>query len=268
MERYALITGATGKIGIDLAIMYAFEDYTVIAVGRNEERLKYFEACVRGFKTKVITYCCDLTSEEEILKLYENFKDCNIEVLINCAGIGDYGYFCFEKREKYKQMIDVNILALTSLTSLFVKGMQDREYGYILNVASTASFQPGPLMSVYYASKAYVLSFSKALSVELKRDNIHVMTLCVPPTKSDSFASSAGFIERKRLFSNKEAKAAASNDISFHTFKMMQKKKEVVFYGFKFRFYIFMQRFLPTSLVTNIVYKIQKRRKVNGRRVY
>ncbi|MDE2028625.1 MAG: SDR family NAD(P)-dependent oxidoreductase, partial [Candidatus Omnitrophica bacterium] len=139
------------------------------------------------YQATVHVFAADLTDKDDIDSLYKNIeeRDIQVEILINNAGMGAWGFFDQSAWDKQERMIRLNIMALTYLTRLFLPSMISRHEGRILNVASTAAFQPGPLMAVYYATKAYVLSFSQALANELKDKGIRVTCLCPGPTDTD-----------------------------------------------------------------------------------
>ena len=184
----ALITGASSGIGLELARCFAADGYELVLVARNNEKLNLIaRELEQEYSAAVTTLTFDLslpTSPKEIFDALQQ-KQIEISVLVNNAGFGDYGFFHECEPETQQQIIAVNITALTQLTRLFLPAMIARKNGKILNVASTASFFPGPLMSVYYASKAYVLSFSQALSNELENSGVSCTCLCPGPTKTD-----------------------------------------------------------------------------------
>ena len=153
-------------------------------------------------------------------------------------------------------MLEVNVLALSHLTHLYLPEMIGRGSGKILNVASVASFQPGPLMSVYYASKAYVLSFSEALSVELRGTGITVTALCPGPVNT-GFAKAAN-AETINVF--KESSGADAELVADYAYRAMMKGKAVAIYGKKFKILIFFERLMPRSTVRRMLYRIQKSR--------
>ena len=152
----ALVTGASSGIGYEISKYLAKRGYDIIVVSRNRQALENLK---NEIKTNVQIVCMDLSVVDNCVKLYENFKDENIDVLINNAGFGMYGNFDILDMNKEIEMINVNILACDILTKLFLKDMKKRDSGYILNVGSIAGFMPGPLMRSYYASKSYVANF-------------------------------------------------------------------------------------------------------------
>ncbi len=190
----ALITGASGGIGLELARLCAKGGHDVILVARNREKLeeaaKYL-AGMYGIRAEVIAADLkDPDAPQAILGQVDQFG-LGVDVLVNNAGFGDWGLFGRADLQRQLDMLQVNVVALTTLTRLVLPRMVSRRAGRILNVASTAAFAPGPLMAVYYASKAYVLSFSEALSNEFKGTGITVTALCPGPTRT-AFAQEAG----------------------------------------------------------------------------
>ena len=169
MAKAALITGASSGIGYELARIFAQEKYNLVLVARSEKKLHDIaDELTKAHGVNVQVLAKDVSVLASATEIYETLKQKGIavDVLVNNAGFGDFGFFTETKWEKELEMINLNITALTALTKLFVSDMVARKSGKILNVASTASFQPGPLMAVYYATKSYVLSFSEAIANE------------------------------------------------------------------------------------------------------
>lgn len=228
-----LITGASGGIGKEFAFLFAENKYNVILVARSKDKLKSIaEELQRKFGINAEIFVSDLSETENSKILYNEIKNKNIKVdiLINNAGFGDYGKFVKGDLKKYLQMINLNITALTELTYLFVKEMIKRNDGKILNVASTASFQPMPNFAVYAATKSYVLSFTEALHYELKGTGVTVSALCPGPTKT-GFEETAN-MGKSKLFSIgvMNAKTVAAVGL-----KQMMKNKMTIIPGFRNR---------------------------------
>ena len=165
-----MITGASGGIGYELAKLFAKDHHNLVLVARNGLRLaQVADELQRQFKITVKTLALDLTEPSAPLALFAQLQSegVAVDILVNNAGYGQYGEFADVPREESLGQIQLNITALTELTKLFLGPMLERGSGRIMNVASTAGFQPGPLMAVYYATKAYVISFSEALANEL-----------------------------------------------------------------------------------------------------
>lgn len=251
-----LITGASGGIGYEFAKLFAKMNYRLILVARNKDKLEKIanEINQQNASVEVIIFATDLSQTENIGSLYKFTEDNNyfIDVLINNAGFGDYGYFYNTSFEKEQQMINLNITALTYLTKLYLKKMMERKSGKILNVASIASFQPGPTMAVYFATKAYVLSFTEALAQELKNTGVTITALCPGPTKTDFISSAnaqnAGFFKNRGL--------SDANKVAQFGVKMLMKNKTIAIYGLINKIMIFSIRLLPRKTVAFIVKKI------------
>ncbi len=165
----ALITGASSGIGRDMARELAQKGYDLVLVARDLEKLNEVK---NELKTNVEIVTMDISEVENCKKIYEKYKD--IDILINNAGFGDYGYFTKTNLEKEISMINTNIVAYHTLTKLYLKDMKQKNSGKILNVASIAGFMPGPLMATYYATKNYVVRLSEAIREELKKEKSKV----------------------------------------------------------------------------------------------
>ena len=253
----SLITGASGGIGAELARLFAADGFDLVLVARRKEKLDELKNELESaHKIRVSVFECDLSKDGAAQKVFAFTQEQNIsvDVLVNNAGFGDWGLFAECNLEKQNQMIHLNILSLTELTRLFVPQMTERKSGRILNVASIASFMPGPKMSVYYASKAFVRSFTEALSVELKKSGVTVTALCPGPVATD-------FWETAEAGSSKIFKSlifADSKYIARYGYKKLMKGKVLAIPGTTIQAFAFLTKILPRSLVRNLVYKIQK----------
>src|SRR6266550_6618870 len=198
MKETALITGASSGIGLDLARLFAKDGHDVILVARSEGKLREVAAGLeRDFGVKAHVIVADLARPDAPRQLFDALP-VDVDVLVNNAGFGVTGPFAGTDLAKELEMIQVNVVALTHLTKLLLPPMIARRRGRVLNVASTAAFQPGPLMAVYYATKAYVLSFSEAIADELRDSGVSVTALCPGPTET-GFAAAAN-VGATRLF--------------------------------------------------------------------
>jgi short-subunit dehydrogenase len=255
MTPTALITGASSGIGADLARLFARDGYDLVLVARREEKLREL-AKELGVTSTVIAV--DLSKADAAQQLANALveKSINIDVLVNNAGLGLAGPFIANDFAKDLEMIQVNIVALTQLTKLLLPGMVSRRQGRILNLASTASFQPGPLMAVYYATKAYVLSFSEAIADELRDTGVTVTALCPGPTAT-GFGSVAG-MEQTRLFTL--MKPMSSADVAKIGYEAMKRGRRVVVTGVMNRLLVQSIRISPRRMVTTIVRKLQESR--------
>lgn len=188
MMGYALITGATSGIGLELALNFARDQINLILVARNEENLKKIqEKIIIEYDVDVVVIPKDLTHDSAVLEIYDEVKEkeLNVDYLINNAGFGTFGRFKDLDVDTAKDLVKLNVLSLLEMNKRFVPDMVERQFGYILNVASLASFLPGPIMANYYASKAYVLSLSEAMHEELKEEGIKVSALCPGPVRTN-----------------------------------------------------------------------------------
>ena len=252
----ALVTGASGGIGKELSLILAREGYDIIAVARNADALDSLAEQVRseyGREVRVIP--CDLSVPGAARDMCSDVG--SIDVLVNNAGFGDYGPFVDCDPDKQMRMIDLNVRALTDITRSVLPGMVERGKGRILNIASVAAFEPGPLMSVYYATKAYVLSFSEAIQEELRGTGVTVTALCPGPTNT-GFASAAG-ATGSNLF--KEAAGADVRKVAAYGYRCMMRGKPVAVCGLTFKFLIFCIRLLPRSATRRMVHYIQGKTK-------
>jgi uncharacterized protein len=192
----ALITGASSGIGLAFAKLFARDGYDIVLVSQHQADLERVAELLRNTygAHKLHLLPKDLSRAEAAPELYEEVKQraIAVDILVNNAGFGIYGKYAASDYHEQLKEIEVNVTALSILTSHFAASMVERKSGKILNVASCAAFQPGPYMAVYYASKAYVVSFSMALYEELKKDDVHVTVLCPGPTKT-------AFAERAKL---------------------------------------------------------------------
>ncbi len=253
-----LITGASSGIGYEFAKLFARKGFNLILVARSTEILNNLKVDLEkeyGIKVKIIIK--DLARMEASEEIYKELKEANVqvEILINNAGLGTSGLFYENNWECEKNITCVNILALTHMTKLFVQDMAERGSGKILNVSSIAAFQPGPLMAVYYASKAYVQSFSEAISKELHGTGVSVTALCPGPTVSE-FQKTAG-IHDSRLM--KLLRFSSSEEFAMYGIKSLMIRKTVAIQGIINKFFVFMVRMLPNKLISTIVMKLHRK---------
>ena len=243
---WALITGASAGIGVELAKCCA-RDYDVILTARREAPLQDLARQIEadGRKTKVVV--CDLGSANGPAELARACEGLEVEILINNAGYGLAGRFAELPTDGQAGEIDLNIRALTSLSRLFVPAMIERKRGRILNVASTAAFQPGPFMSVYCASKAYVLSFSLALNEELRGTGVTATALCPGPTATE-FAQVSGASEN--LFSKK--KTMSAKRVAELGYRALRRGKGTVITGLQNRLMAFSTRLVPRGFTARM----------------
>lgn len=254
----ALITGASSGIGLELAKLFAADGHDLILVARSKDALEKLAQELTGkHKVKARVLSVDLSLSSAANEIYEQLSGVEVEFLINNAGFGIFGMVAETKESNLLEMMQVNIVALTQLTRLFLPDMIKRKRGRILNVASTAAFQPGPLMAVYYASKAYVLSFSEALANETKGSGVTVTALCPGPTLT-GFQKRAHMEDSNLVSGNLPVMDAAG--VARVGYRAMMKGKTLVIPGMTNRLLAFSVRLGPRKLVTAIARHLQERR--------
>jgi short-subunit dehydrogenase len=255
----ALVTGGSGGIGLEFAKVLARNGFDLVLVARKRDTLEAAAGQLEGkFGVTAHVFAADLRRREAPGEIFEFLQNENIpvEVLVNNAGFGLGGEFSETSVQRELEMIQVNIAALTHLTKLFLPPMIKRRSGRILNVASTAAFQPGPLMAVYYATKAYVLSFSEALAEELRNSGVTVTALCPGPTQTD-FADTAQ-MTNSRLFSAFGVADAA--DVAEYGFAAMMAGKRLAIPGVKNKMIAQANRFAPRAFTAKIARMLQETR--------
>lgn len=255
----ALITGASSGFGREFAKIFAKDGYNLVITARSTDKLEKIKHQIEmeyGVDVFVFTKDLSLPSAPQEIFDFTQQKGVHIDVLVNNAGVGDLGNFAKSDLARQQQMIDLNVSALVKLTHLYLPAMLEKCEGKILNVASIAGFAPGPGMSVYYASKAFVLSFSDALSTELKGTGVTVTALCPGPVNT-GFAAAAGF-KNSVLFSGKEDGKAAQ--VSRYGYKAMQKGKAVALPDILCKTAALGVRLVPRSVPKAFIYAVQRSR--------
>lgn len=259
-DQWALITGASYGIGEDFARVFARGGFNLILTARSLDKLTALARNLSGeygIKTEVLAKDLSLPGASEEIYTEIGNRGLRVDVLVNNAGFGLHGEFRKQDRKEQLNMIQLNVQALTDLTRILLPGMLERKKGRILNVASTAAFQPGSLMAVYYATKSYVLSFSEALNEELKGTGVSATCLCPGPTRSQ-FQKRAGLgdVPLFRYASMDSVKVAEAG------YDGLMKEKPLVIPGFVNKLTAFMTRFVPRALVPPVVRALQSRRAV------
>jgi short-subunit dehydrogenase len=246
----ALITGASGGIGLELARIFAEQGYALVLVARNRERLE--EIAVELKPTPVQVLAKDLALVGAAEGIHREVP--KVDVLVNNAGYGVYGPFVKTPLDDELGMLQLNMTALVVLTKLYLPAMVASKNGKILNVASTAAFQPGPLMALYYATKAFVLSFSEAIGNELEGTGVTVTALCPGPTATGFQARTK--LEKSRLI--KRMKVMDARTVAEAGYRGLMAGKPVVIPGLMNKLLAQSVRFSPRWMVTKIARMMQE----------
>lgn len=246
----ALITGASSGIGRDMARYLSNKGYDLILVARSKDRLNKLK---EELNTNVEVIQLDLGSVDNCNKLYEKVKNESIDILINNAGFGDIGAFRKTDINKELNMIDLNIKAYHVLTKLFLSDFVKRDSGYILNVASSAAFQPGPLMATYYSTKSYVYNLTLAIYEELRHMKSHVHISCLCPGPVNTNFNNVANCEFK-------VKALSSEYVAKYGIDKMLKNKLIIIPGFGMKMSYIFGKIAPIKLKLKIIYNIQHRK--------
>jgi short-subunit dehydrogenase len=246
----ALITGASGGIGYELAKLFARDHHNLVLVARSADKLAQVATELQGQGLTVKIIALDLASPLAPKFLFDQLQSegVAVEILINNAGFGAFGEFAQLPEEEILGQIQLNITALTELTRLFLPPMIARRGGRIMNVASTAGFQPGPLMAVYYATKAYVISFSEAIANELHGSGVTVTCFC-PGATHTGFAQRAG-TEKSRLF--KQLGAMSAEKVALDGYRAVMEGRTLAISGTHNWLVAQSTRLAPRKLVTAI----------------
>lgn len=251
-KKVALVTGASSGIGRDMARDLATRGYNLILVSRDEQKLSELK---KEFNVEVTVIAMDLSESENCKKLHEEVKNKfgNIDILINNAGFGKFGFFTETNLDKEINLINTNITAVHILTKLFLKDMQKANEGYILNVSSISGFLPGPLMAAYYSSKSYVLRLSQSLREELKKQNsnVKISVLCPGPVNTN-FNNVAGVKFGLPSFT--------SEIVAKYTIDKMLKSKFLIIPGVTIKSIALLSKIVPSVILSKFVYKAQRRK--------
>ena len=249
----ALVTGASSGIGRDMAKILSKKGYDLILVSRNKNLLEQLK---KEINKNIEIISLDLSNIENCKKLYKRVKDKNIDILINNAGFGLLGEFYKTDLEKELNMIDLNIKSVHILTKLFLKDFIKRDSGYILNVASSAAFQPGPLMATYYSTKSYVYNLTLSIYGELKKQksNVHISCLCPGPVETNfNNVANCEF----------SVKGLSSEYVANYAINKMLKNKLLIIPGFSIKLLYIFGRLMPIRSKLNLTYNIQHAKRNN-----
>jgi short-subunit dehydrogenase len=252
----AIITGATEGIGLELSKLFAKKGINLILVARNEVKLKQIQQELSVQDLSVTIYAKDLSIPDNARFIYDDLKTKGIRVdyLVNNAGFGINGSYIDIDWKREMEMFNLNMITLAFLTKVFAKDMAERKFGKILNVGSTGSFQPGPYMAGYCATKAFVLSLSEAINHELRGSGVSVSTLCpgVTDTKFHDVAKTGNTAMTKFLLH------ASPVQVAEYGFKILMKRKPVGVHGFFNNMLVFSNRLFSRNMITASSGKILK----------
>jgi uncharacterized protein len=246
-----LITGASSGIGLELAKCFAADGSRLILVARNQDALHALADELRlKYKVETIILSADLSLPEAPKQLVEKLaaQKLSVDVLVNNAGFGLHGEFREMSLQKQLEIIKVNVCALVELTGLILPEMLQRGAGGILNVGSVAGFIPGPYLAIYYASKAFVQSFSEALAEELDGTGVSMTVLCPGPTETNFNNVARGDKVRKL-----QSKKMSAEDVARIGYQAFRNKKVISITGFQNQFLVALARFLPRKTIRRIV---------------
>lgn len=250
-----LLTGASSGIGRDMARYLATAGHELILVARRKERLEELKKELTNVKVTIVTL--DLEKKENAYKLYEKFKNENIDFLINNAGFGLFGMFNETDLDRELEMINLNVISYHILTKLFLKDFIKRNYGYILNVCSSAGFLAGPRLNTYYATKNYVTKMTMAINEELRQmhSKVSISALCPGPVNTEFNEVAKGTFTIKGVSSEYVAKTAIDKTLQ---------RKMIIVPTFGMKLMLFLTRFAPYRLQLIINYHIQKRKELKS----
>ncbi len=246
----ALITGASGGIGYELAKLFARDHHNLVLVARSADKLAKVATELQAHGVTIKTIALDLTQPRAPRFLFDQLRieGIDVDIIINNAGFGAFGEFAQMPEQEIQGQIDLNISALTALTRLFLPAMVQRRSGRIMNVASTAGFQPGPFLAVYYATKAYVISFSEAIANELRHSGVTVTCFC-PGATHTGFAQRSG-TEKSRLF--KQLGAMSAERVALDGYRAIMEGRTLVISGTHNWLVAESTRFAPRKVVAAI----------------
>jgi short-subunit dehydrogenase len=246
-----LITGASSGIGLELAKCFAADGCRLILVARNTEAMEKLATELRlKNKIEAVVLTADLSLSETPKQIFEKLsaQKISVDVLVNNAGFGLHGAFAGLSLPRQLEMLQVNITALTELTGLFLPEMIRRKRGGILNVGSVAGFQPGPNMAIYYATKAFVLSFTEALAEELSETSLKVSVLCPGPTETNFGKVARG--EKARAV---QVSKMTAEEVAHRGHRDFRDRKIISVPGLRNKIFIFLNRLVPRWFPRKVV---------------
>ena len=251
MEKYAVVTGASAGLGMEFARSLSAKGYRLILVARREKRLKKL---AEQLKTECEVIEADLTKTEDCYRVMEAVQNRDVEIFINNAGFGEYGRFTETSLDKEMDMIDLNVRAVHLFTKLMLRRMIQKDCGYILNVASCAGLMPaGPYMTAYYATKAYVVSLTRAVAEELRESGSHVYVGCLCPGPVNTEFNRVANVEF-------QLKGISPRYCVRYGLKQMRRKKVVIVPTLPIKLAMTFGRFLPGSVYVKISASQQRKK--------
>lgn len=253
-NKVCLITGAASGLGYEFSKLAIEDDFDLILIDIDTEKLCEVKKELENKNNQKITIISkDLCKQNVVDEIYEEIKNEQIDMLINNAGFGLFGKFCDTAWELEERMMFLHMMTSIHLTKLVLRNMINNNNGKILNIASLAAFHPGPFMSVYYASKSFLLSFSEAIASEVKGTGVSITVLCPGPTKTNFQRIVNNTSSKNRLSLN----MASANSVAFYGYQALKKNKIIAIPGFFNKILAFLPRLLPRYIVTFVVHKIQ-----------
>lgn len=251
----ALITGGSSGIGLSIAKRLHQLGYDIILVARDIEKLEKAKKEI-GETTEIIAL--DISTLKNCKELHKQVKDKDIDIVVNSAGFGMHGKFLDQNMEEQLDMIDLNVKTTQVLTKLFLQDFKEKNHGYILNIASTAAFSPGPLMACYFASKAYILRLTEAISEEIRQEKSRVYVGCLCPGPVDThFNDKLGV---------KFSKAQNSDELANYAVQKMFQKKTVIIPTLNHKLNAFFNKFVPTRILLKANYNVQIKKINNAKK--
>ena len=258
-NKTALVTGSASGLGFELALLLARDNYDLILIDIDADNLEQAKTNIlKKYNSTIRVLVKDLSQLNIAQEIYNEVRDTSIDVIINNAGFGLFGTFSDTDWERESQMLHLHILTTTHLIKLILPDMINRGSGKILNVSSLAGFQPGPLMALYYASKAYLLSFSQAISNELKGTGVSVTVLCPGPTATSFQGTVSNECTENKIAFN----MACPKQVAAYGYRAMTNGKVVAIPGIFNKFLSVLPRMLTRNRTTKIVRKIQEKNRV------
>lgn len=257
LHKWAMITGAASGLGLEFCRLLAAEGYDLILVDKDSTGLdRSSNELLKSYEVSTVVHALDLSHRGASQKLFEAVQEKEIAILINNAGFGVYGLFSETPWEVEEAMISLHVLAVTHLTKLVVQKMIQSGGGQVLNVSSLAALQPGPLMNIYYASKAYIYSFSRALANELKGTGVSV-TVLLPGLFNTNFASTTARNSGSAV-KNEKHRTTSVQEVASKALRGMRKGKSRVIPGWQNRAMALASRWLPENLIMAVLRRTQE----------